>query len=144
MQAVCPITDQRINEKVARLNALFTFLLVIAFIVFKFWIGLAFLMVDFTIRGFINGKYSLMTKLNLQLVKALNMSPKMINAGPKIFAAQVGLVLSLTALIGFSIGCSSVCLVVVVILGFFSFLEAVFGYCVACKLYPIFRKINLQ
>lgn len=142
MQAVCPITDQRINERVARLNALLTLLFVVAFIFFKFWLGLTFLMVDFALRGFIGGKYSMLSNLNKWVVEKLNLSPKMINAGPKIFAAQVGLFLSLIALVGFLVGCSEACLVVAGILGFFSLLEAAFGYCVACKLYPLFRKIK--
>lgn len=140
MQAVCPITDQRINEQVARLNALITFILIVVFIVFKFWIGLAFLIVDFSIRGFIGGKYSVLSKFNIWVVKRLKLSPKMINAGPKIFAAQVGLIFSGISLLGFSIGCSNVSIFVAAILGVFSFLEAAFGYCVACKLYPLFRK----
>ena len=142
MQAVCPITSQRINERVARFNALLTFLLVISFIVFNFWFGLVFLMFDFILRGFIGGKYSLMSKMNKWVVEKLDLSPKMVNAGPKIFAAQVGTVLSVLAVVGFSFGCSGICLILAGVLAFFSFLEAVFGYCVACKLYPLFRKIG--
>ena len=140
MQAVCPITNQRINEQVARMNALFTLFFIVTFIVFKFWIGLAFLMVDFWIRGFIGGKYSLLNRMNMWVVSQLNLSPKMINAGPKIFAAQVGTVLSSVALLGYFMGCSFFCIIIAGILGFFSFLEMAFGYCVACKLYPLFRR----
>lgn len=140
MQNVCPITDKRINEQVARLNAMFTVLLVSLFLAFKFWPGLAFLMVDFLIRGFVDSKYSLMAYSSKWLAKQMNLSPKMINAGPKIFAAQVGLFLTVVALVAFSFECNVICLLIAGVLGVFSFLESAFGICVACKLYPFLRK----
>lgn len=142
MQKICPITDKRIDERVARLNGVFTVLLVALFIAFNFWIGLLILIVDFAIRGFIDSKYSPICQLSKRIAKGFNSESKLINAGPKIFAAQVGLFLAAVALFGFAAGCSTFCLVVAGVLGFFSFLESAFGYCVACQLYPLFRKIN--
>jgi hypothetical protein len=66
----------------------------------------------------------------------------MMNAGPKIFAAQFGWALATITLIAFSFGCSYVCLIVAGVLGLFSFLESAFGYCVACQLYPFFHKMD--
>lgn len=142
MQNICPITDKRIDERVARLNGVFTVLLVALFIAFNFWIGLLILIVDFSIRGFNDSKYSPICQLSKRIAKGFNFESKLINAGPKIFAAQVGLFLAAVALVGFAAGCSTFCLVVAGVLGFFSFLESVFGFCVACQLYPLFRKIN--
>ena len=140
MQNVCPITDKRINEQVARLNALFTVLLVSLFIAFKFWPGLAFLLVDFLLRGFVDSKYSPIAAASKWVTKQMKLSPKMINAGPKIFAAQVGSFLSSVILVAYAFGCHSACLGIAFILGVFSFLESAFGICVACKLYPIIRR----
>lgn len=142
MQAVCPITDTRINERVARLNALITVLLVISFIFLDFWIGMILLLVDFGIRGFIDSKYSPICQMNKWLAKQLKLAPKMINAGPKIFAAQVGLVLSTFVIFAYIFDCGTICIAVAAMLALFSFLESAFGYCVACKLYPLFRKTN--
>jgi putative Mn2+ efflux pump MntP len=52
------------------------------------------------------------------------------------------MVLSIISLALFLKQCNTVCIVVAVIMGVFSFLESAFGYCVACKLYPLFRKIE--
>ena len=142
MQNVCPITDKRINEQVARLNALFTVFFVLLFIGFKFWPGLAFLMVDFLLRGFIDSKYSPVAVFSKWVAKQMNLSPRIINAGPKIFAAQVGSFLSMIALVAFAFGCHSICLVIAGVLGVFSFLESAFGICVACKLYPLIRRTS--
>lgn len=140
MQTVCPITDKRINEQVARLNALVTVLLVALFIALNFWGGLLLLVIDFMIRGFVDSKYSPICQMNKWIAQKTNMSAKLVNAGPKIFAAQVGLFLSTAALISFSFNCNYLCYGIAGILGFFSFLESAFGYCVACKLYPFIRR----
>ncbi|MDA3928357.1 MAG: DUF4395 domain-containing protein [Prolixibacteraceae bacterium] len=137
---VCPITDSRINERVARLNAFVTVLLVASFLVFNVWYGLAFLAVDFLLRGFVDSKYSPICTMNKWIANKLNFSKKMTNSGPKIFAAQVGLFLSGFALLAFAFNCGTICFVIVGVLGFFSFLESAFGYCVACKLYPFIRR----
>lgn len=142
MQTVCPITDKRINERVARLNGLVTALLIAVFFIFNFQIALWALMIDFAIRGFIDSKYSPICRMNIWIANKLSLSPKIINAGPKIFAAQVGLFLTIIALLSTMTNFATICLVASGMLGFFSILESFFGYCVACKLYPLFRKIT--
>lgn len=142
MQAVCPITDKRINERVARINALITFLLVVSFLIFKFWGSLVFLAVDFILRGFFDSKCSVICITSKWIVSHFNIGGKVINAGPKIFAAQVGVVFSIVALSLFFSGFHIAGVIVASILALFSFLESAFGFCVACKLYPFFRKIN--
>ena len=61
----------------------------------------------------------------------------MINEGSKVFAARIGLVLSAMAMGSFLAGFNLVAYIPGGILVFFSFLEAVFGYCVACRIYPL-------
>jgi hypothetical protein len=141
MQAVCPITDKRINERVARINALITVLLVASFIIFKFWGALVFLAIDFILRGFFDSKCSLICITSKWIVSRFKIGGKFMNAGPKIFAAQVGMVLSIIALTLFISGFRFTGLITASILGLFSFLESAFGFCVACKLYPLFRKV---
>lgn len=140
MQAVCPITDKRINENVSRLNALVTVLFVAAFLVFNFWGGIVFMMVDFALRGFIDSKYSIVCQMNKWIVSKINLSPKLMNAGPKMFAAQFGLVFTAFILLGLLFDMRIISQVVAIVLGVFSFMESAFGFCVACQLYPFLRK----
>jgi len=142
MQAVCPITDKKINERVARLNALITVLLVVSFIVFKFWPALVFLAIDFITRGFFDSRCSVICITSKLIVTTFNLKGKVMNAGPKIFAAQVGVVFSIVAITLFFSGFHIAGIVVASLLGVFSFLETAFGFCVACKLYPFFRKFD--
>jgi hypothetical protein len=140
MQAVCPITDKKINERVARINAFITVLLVLSFILFKFWPALIFLAIDFITRGFFDSRCSVICITSKWIVNRFSLGGKVMNAGPKIFAAQVGVVFSVVAITLFFAGFSLAGLVTASVLALFSFLETAFGYCVACKLYPFFRK----
>jgi hypothetical protein len=142
MQSVCPITDKRINERVARLNAFFTVVFVAAFLVFDAWYAIAFLAYDFAMRGFIDSRFSPMCYVSKWIATHIKLSEKYINAGPKVFAAQVGMFLSAVALIFFLAGGTTVSLILGGMLAIFSFLEGAFGFCVACKLYPLIRSIK--
>lgn len=139
--AFCPISDRKINERVARVNAAFT---VLFFIVFaftgSFWF-MAFMVIDFLLRGTSFAQYSLVGITSKQIVKMLPLEVQLINAGPKIFAARIGLVLISIVLVATVIGFNTLALSVAGILGLFSFLEAAFGYCVACKTYPFVYSI---
>jgi hypothetical protein len=66
----------------------------------------------------------------------------MINAGPKIFAARVGLILSASGAIALLMGNLPLAMIFAGVLSFFAFLESAFNYCVACKLYPYFLPLN--
>lgn len=139
MQAVCPITDKRINERVARINALITVLLVSSFLVFKFWGALAFLGFDFLLRGFFDSRCSLICIMSKWIVSHFMKGGKVLNAGPKIFAAQVGMVLSIGSLTMYVVGFQMTGIILASLLALFSFLESAFSYCVACKIYPMIR-----
>lgn len=141
MESVCPITNKSINERGARINALISFLLVIIFIITKNPAILAFLAIDFSIRGFFDVKYSPVSLMSKWLVKVLNLKSKSINAGPKIFAAQIGMVFCLSAFLLQIAMLPSAAILVISILALFSFLETAFGLCVACKIYPILRPL---
>lgn len=139
--AFCPISDRLINERVARINAAFTvlFLILFAFIGSP-WL-LAFMAIDFWLRGSSYSKYSLIGFSSKQIIRFLPVDVKLTNAGPKIFAARVGLLLSTIAFTATILGAVAIAFIIVIILGFFSFLEAAFGFCVACKIYPLLYQL---
>ena len=141
MEKFCPITVKQTTEQAARLNAFFTVALIAAAILTKSVWPAVFLLIDFFIRGWIGSKYSLVCISSKQIIKVLKMNVKTINAGPKIFAAQVGVFLSAGVVACFLAGVSGVGCVFGVVLLAFSFLEGAFGICVACKLYPYVSKI---
>jgi hypothetical protein len=142
--AICPISDKKINERVARINATFTVLLLIVFALTRQWFIPAFLAVDFLMRSGNLSRYSPIGFSSRNIIQLLSLEESLINAGPKIFAARIGLVFSVIILLATLIGLITTALVFATILGIFSFLEAAFGICVACKLYPYVYKVLYQ
>ena len=137
MTEVCPINERQINENVTRLNALVTFIVMSIFIFTPAkWI-LIILPVDFALRAWFHGRFSPVGRMNKYLVNSLKLGESLINEGPKLFAARIGLIISALALISFFAGFNPVAYILGGILVFFSYLEAAFGFCVACKIYPL-------
>jgi len=141
MTEVCPISEKQINERIARLSASISFILVAIFLVTLFKPILVFLIIDYIIRGFFDAKYSPIRIAGQFISNSIGIHPRYINAGPKIFAAKIGVVLSTAILLSFHFEFMILGYVIAGILIFFSFLEGIFGFCVACKIYPfLFNK----
>jgi hypothetical protein len=138
---VCPVSDKQINEYIARLSAIFTFLLLIIFGLTQNLIFIIFLLADFLLRATSLSRYSLIGMAAKNLVKYLPITPHFINAGPKIFAARIGLILSILIFL-FTFGSLSYTTYTLTgLLAMFSMLEGVFGICVACKIYPLVYRL---
>jgi hypothetical protein len=136
----CPVSDKKINERVARSNAVLTVATLVIFGLTQNLLLLIFLAADFLLRATKWSKYSLFFVISRIIVKNLPVRKYKINAGPKIFAARVGLLLTSLILILFMLNFSSAAFILAGILGLFSLLEGVFGICVACIIYPFVFK----
>jgi len=139
--ALCPVSDKKINERVARINGAFTVLLLIVFSLTQSIIPVVFLAIDFLLRASDYSKYSLIGISSNGIVKYFALNDNFINAGPKIFAARIGLVLSSLIIITFILNAYLSAFVLAGILGLFSFLEATLGLCVACEIYPFVYRL---
>jgi len=140
--AICPISDKKINERVARLNAVFTFLLLILYLITSKIFIISFLFIDFLLRSAELTQYSPLAILSRNIVKLLNIKPKFVNAGPKIFAARIGVVFSFGVLLSTVFGgWNFVGISLITIFGICAFLEGFFGICVACQIYPFVYKL---
>ena len=137
----CPVSDQRINEKVARINGLFTAALTALFAVTGNILPVAFLLADFFMRSFYLSQYSLLAVTSRGIVNVLGLHNNLINAGPKIFAARIGLLLSALIIVAYMFKLTVPALTFAGILGLFSFLEGALGLCVACEIYPILYRL---
>lgn len=137
----CPISFHKIDENVARLNGALTTLFIAWSIAAETILPVVFLILDFLARSIPKPEYSAFAGISKFLKKSLKLKPLLINAGPKIFAARIGLLFSVVAVGAHFAGLETLSLVFLVIFGICAFLEASIGYCVACKIYPLFYKI---
>ncbi|MCE1155415.1 MAG: DUF4395 domain-containing protein [Bacteroidales bacterium] len=115
--AFCPISFNKIDEHVARLNGFFTVALLVVFLLTGSVLPVVFLVLDFLARGLGQPQWSLLARSSTWILKSAGVKPRLLNAGPKLFAARVGLLFSVLVL-----------------------LSAV----VACKLYPFLYKFIYQ
>jgi hypothetical protein len=142
MVKICPVSDKQTNENVSRMNAFFTVVLVAAGIYARNFYFPLILTFDFLLRNIMEGRLSPVIHINRYMAGVLSVRQRMINAGPKIFSARVGLFLSSLSFVLALVSTTGAAMVPLGILGIFSFLEMACGYCVACKLYPYFLPLN--
>ncbi|MDD5151096.1 MAG: DUF4395 domain-containing protein [Flavobacterium sp.] len=99
---------------------------------------------DFSIRLFVNPKFSPILVLGRLIVS--NQNPEYVGAKQKKFAWYIGLVLSATMFVlmviinSFSYITGIVCLICLILM----FFETAFGICLGCKIYTIFNKEKAQ
>lgn len=137
-QLVCPVSNERINERLTRLNAFFTILLVAAGFVFNSVVFPLVLLADFFIRAFTRSKFSPVSFASAGLARLLHLSKKPIDKAPKIFAARLGFLMTLAIATLFLLQLYTASMVVAGILVFFATLESAFGICVGCIIYTYF------
>lgn len=142
--AICPISNKKINETVARLNGFFTVLFLLTFAFTGNILVISFLVIDFLLRSTDLSKYSIFAILSKSIARNLALKENFINAGPKIFAARIGLVFSISILFSALLGFSTAAYVFTAVFGLCAFLEAAFGLCVACEIYPLVYKLTYQ
>ena len=137
----CPISNKKINENVARGNAIQTVILLVIFALTLSPIVIGFLFIDFLLRGLELSKYSILATLSKRANFLFIIKPHVINAGPKIFAARIVLLFSAIIFVSTLLGWNIIALVFAGIFGFCAFLEGFFAFCIACEIYPFVYKL---
>jgi len=137
----CPVDFVSINENKARLTAFFVLVLSVVYSVTGFWLIIAFLLVDFALRSFNLGKYSILGFLSDAIIKQLKIKSKPVDRAPKRFAAMVGLVFTAAILISIFFSQQFVAISLATVLSFFAFLESFFAFCAGCHVYSIGKTI---
>jgi len=144
MNKICPVSYQQVNERVAQSNAILVIItmIVFAFTPFKLIIGI--MLLDFAVRGFIKPAYSLYSAISKTIVRVMKIKPIMVNADPKVFAAKIGFLFTGTIAVTYILGYLGVSTILGGILVLFAVLEAVFRFCMACKIYPYIYKFKTR
>lgn len=137
-QLVCPVSNEKIDEKATRMNALLVILIVIAGFLFNLVIFPVFLAADFFIRGFTRLKFSPLSYLSNQMTNVLQLDKKIIDKAPKIFAARIGFVFSLAISVLLLLNLNTAALITGLVLVFFASLEMALAICMGCIMYTYF------
>ena len=138
----CPVSGVKVNENVVRAIALYTAVITLLSLYFNLYAITFLLSVDFALRAFTDGEYSVLRKLALKTVSVLNINTKPVDAAPKKFAALLGYLFSINIFVFqfFDIA------IVAQVLGFMlvacALLEGVLGFCVGCVVYNQIERLK--
>ena len=139
-QRVCPVDFVAINGNRVRITALFVFLLSVGYLLTQALIIPLFLAIDFYLRAFYNGRFSLLQWLSIQIEKRGWLNVKWTDRAPKRFAAQLGFFVTSLLFIFVMVELNMLAFWIGSLLVLFSFLESFFGICVGCYIYMIYNK----
>ncbi len=139
--SACPIGKKLIDENVVRLNAFLTILILL--FGWFFPISWLFLLIDFALRIKIT-RYSPVARLSRFLMhRGFQAKPKPINAEPKLFAAKIGLLFSLSLVVSIFLGLPHLGEITLILFLFAASLETFLNFCLGCLIYQFLVKIGL-
>ena len=134
-QLICPISKDRINEQITRINASLGILFIVFGFVFNLPVLFIFLLIDFFIRAFTKITFSPISYISNSIANTLNLKEKRIDKAPKIFAARLGFFIVLATTILYLFSFQITALIVAAVFVFFATLEFALAICVGCILY---------
>ncbi|MBD2699866.1 DUF4395 domain-containing protein [Spirosoma sp. BT702] len=137
----CPVDGVKVNENKVRTVAFGVLLTTIAYLLTGFWPLFLFLLIDFALRAFNFGQYSLLARLSDGVIKLLKFPVVPIDQAPKRFAAGVGMVFSVVILGLHGLGISAFW--VAGVIAVFAALESLAGFCAGCYVYTLLKKIRV-
>jgi len=137
MAVSCPVALVRVDEHQVRVHALLVTLTAFGYV----WSGsvwlLLFLAYDFIVRVSVTPKGSPMFLLSKGITALLPLAVKPVDAGPKRFAAKIGLLFVVLGVAGVATGGPEYGRWLMAVMGFFAAMEAFCGFCVGCRLYSL-------
>lgn len=144
MEVSCPIVNERVDEKLVRINGLIVFIGLSLFVLFSIKWVILLITADFAIRVFFGVKNSPLCHAIKYSLNKVNAQPHLINAGPKKFAAKVGLsltsIISLLYILNFTESAQIIGIISMIAVG----AEVFFNYCVACQIYNILQRLGIK
>jgi hypothetical protein len=144
-QLICPVSPERVDENRVRVTALGVVFIMGIFLITGEVLLPALLAVDFFIRAFTGLNYSPLSFLAHQFVKLIGTQAVPIDKAPKIFAARIGLVLTILTTIGALLNLPFLAYISGSVLILFAFLECGLNFCMGCwvysyLIYPLVRE----
>jgi hypothetical protein len=133
----CPVSVQKTDGSVARLAALSIAVIVIAGLLLQYYLLFVLAGIDFALRAFTNGRYSLVKAVSVKAAGILKLKKVPVDAAPKKFAAGLGFVFSSIIAVSFYSGSITTAYTAGFILLACALLEGIFSICLGCHVYSL-------
>ncbi len=141
MSHSCPMSFENIDSNVSRLTSVFVSLCVVGFLLTNNIVFLLFLFADFSLRIFSNKELSPLFRISKYLKKVLKLKDAPVDGGAKQLASYFGLLFVLLLIIAYGSSWFTFMYIVAAVFLVCSLLDALFNYCLGCKIYYIIKKI---
>lgn len=141
MAQQCPLIFRQVDANVIRINTFFVISSVVAFLATQNVTVLLVLTIDFLLRLYGYKHLSPIQNLSLQIQKFFSIAVKMEDAGAKRLAAFFGVGFTVALIVFQVIGVALAVDIIAAVYLFCASLELLFGYCIACKIYYLAKKV---
>lgn len=138
----CPVSFKIVDQNIIRIVASLVSALGVLFIFNPNLIILALLLYDFFVRVLGYEKISPLYNLAKLLSKLFGVKKDKIDAGPKEFALKIGFLFALLCMVAFLFNQTFTAVLIMTILTVCALLEALFNYCIGCKIYILLRRFR--
>jgi hypothetical protein len=134
----------RVREDAVRGVAIQVFLLSLTAIFTGSIIPVVILIADFAVRVILVPRFSLLAFISRKMIAPVaGFRKRQIVFKPKRFAAAIGLIISISALLFQTNDLHIIFVLSLSVLSLFSFLEAFFKFCAGCKIFGLLMKLGL-
>lgn len=141
MSIQCPLIFRQVDATVTRINTFFAVFGVILYLISGYVAILLLLIVDFALRLSGRKDFSPIQNGSLWIQKRFSLPSKMEDAGAKRLAAFFGTGFIAGMIVFHLLGWISVVYGIAALYLLCASLDVVFGYCIACQIYHIAKKI---
>jgi len=144
-ELICPVSPERVDENRVRVTALGVVIIMGSYLITGNAVFPAILVVDFFIRAFTHLRFSPLSWLAHHIVNSIGTQPVMIDKAPKVFAARIGMTLTLLTTLGAVFNWYLMSYITGSVLILFAFLECGLNFCMGCwvytyLVYPVVRE----
>ena len=139
----CPISQRRINARVARSISVFVLIFALLYLFTSQTIYLYLLLIAFTLRLFRLGSFSPLQQISVRTLKWLRIDPRPMDEAPKRFALYLGWGMLIAMTLFSLLGLETITRFLALLLLLFSTLEAAFEFCIGCKIYQWLKAYHL-
>lgn len=141
MAQACPINFTSVDNTVSRICSLLTIGVVALFFATGQVLWLYILGADLLIRLYGNKHYSLLFLLAQMLRQTMKLPSRKVDGAAKKVAGMFGVALIASLIVAAHAGLSATLLIVGAVYAACLLLDVVFGFCLGCKVYYLFRLV---
>ena len=142
MTQTCPISFNRVDANLVRIVAVEVFTVALLLLFTHELVFALILLFDFSVRLLNYKQFSLFCIIAKSIITNFELKAKLCDEAPKRFALYLGLGVIALFTVLFALGFNTIASVFVVILLICASLEALFDYCIGCKIYFLLQLLS--